>query len=137
MRIEQPAENEMSALLPPETLKRWKELVEKIESMYEVDQIWSKGFGEWIYEYKFRRGGKTLCTLYMKRDVANILITLGKAERDKYEADRAAFTARMNELYDKTETYHDGKWLWIPIDFDRSDIQKMLLIKRRPNRKQV
>lgn len=43
----------------------------------------------------------------------------------------------MNELYDKTETYHDGKWLWIPIDFDRSDIQKLLLIKRRPNRKQV
>lgn len=90
-----------------------------------------------MYEYKFRRGGKTLCTLYMKQNVANILITLGKAERDKYEADRAAFTARMNELYDKTETYHDGKWLWIPIDFDRSDIQKLLLIKRRPNRKQV
>lgn len=46
-------------------------------------------------------------------------------------------TLKMNELYDKTETYHDGKWLWIPIEFDRSDIQKLLLIKRRPNRKQV
>ncbi|MDD5901500.1 MAG: DUF3788 family protein [Lachnospiraceae bacterium] len=42
--------------------------------------MWSKGFGEWIYEYKFRRGGKTLCTLYMKQNVANILITLGKSE---------------------------------------------------------
>lgn len=137
MLIEQPTENEMGALLPAETMRRWKELVEKIESMYDVDRIWSKGFGEWIYEYKFRRGGKTLCTLYMKRDVANILITLGKAERDKYEADRAAFTVSMNELYGKTETYHDGKWLWIPIEFDWSDIQKLLLIKRRPNRKQV
>ena len=137
MRIEQPTENEMGALLPAEILRQWKELVEKIESMYEMDRIWSKGFGDWIYEYKFRRGGKTLCTLYMKQNIANILITLGKAERDKYEADRAAFTVRMNELYDKTETYHDGKWLWIPIDFDRSDIQKLLLIKRRPNRKQV
>lgn len=46
MRIEQPTENELGALLPAEILRQWKELVEKIESMYEMDRIWSKGFGE-------------------------------------------------------------------------------------------
>ncbi|MCI7766995.1 MAG: DUF3788 domain-containing protein [Oscillospiraceae bacterium] len=37
-----------------------------------------KGFGEWVYEYKYRRGGKTLCTFYAKQGTAVILIILGK-----------------------------------------------------------
>ena len=119
-----------------EEYKRWNTIVANIEKLYDVDQIWSKGFGDWIYEYKFRRGGKTLCTLYMKKNVAVILFTLGKKERDKYDEIRATFTDAMNNLYDETVSYHDGKWLWVPIDFEWSDMQELLQIKRRPNRKQ-
>ncbi len=134
MIIEQPKKKEISALLS-EDLNKWDKLVKNIEALYDVDQIWSKGFGDWIYEYKFRRGGKTLCTLYMKKDEATILITLGKAERDKYDSIRSTFSDAMNELYDKTPSLHDGKWLWIPINYDWNDIYNLLLIKRRPNRK--
>ncbi len=115
MIIEKPTEEQMNALLPLEKMKLWNNLVKKIEERYDVDQIWSKGFGDWIYEYKFRRGGKTLCTLYMKNENANILITLGKAEREKYDTDRMLFSDSMNDLYDRTDSLHDGKWLWIPI----------------------
>ena len=135
MSIKSPTEVERKTLLSGETLHKWDELVEKIENLYDVDQIWSKGFKDWVYEYKFRRGGKTLCTLYMKKNIANILITLGKAERDKYDTMRSTFSEEMNELYDGTETLHDGKWLWIPIQYDWKDIYNLLLIKRRPNRK--
>ena len=134
MVIEQPTKKEISALLSEE-LNKWDKLVKNIEALYDVDQIWSKGFGDWVYEYKFRIGGKTLCTLYMKKDEANILITLGKAERDKYDSIRSTFSDAMNELYDKTKSLHDGKWLWIPINYDWNDIYNLLLIKRRPNRK--
>jgi hypothetical protein len=134
MIIEKPTEEQMNALLPLEKMKLWNNLVKKIEERYDVDQIWSKGFGDWIYEYKFRRGGKTLCTLYMKNENANILITLGKAEREKYEADRKLFSASMNDLYVRTDSLHDGKWLWIPIEFDWNDISMLLRIKRRPNK---
>jgi len=115
----------------------WNRLTECIDQSYDVDKIWNKGFGDWIYEYKYRRGGKTLCTLYAKSGVANILITFGKSERDKFEMQRASFSESIQSLFDATESLHDGKWLWIPIDerlsFD--DIMKMLKIKRRPNRK--
>ena len=39
--------------------------------------------------------------------------------------------------YEKTETLHDGKWVWIPLDdqINIEDIIVMLKIKRRPNRK--
>jgi hypothetical protein len=134
MIIEKPTEEQMNALLPLEKMKLWNNLVKKIEERYDVDQIWSKGFGDWIYEYKFRRGGKTLCTLYMKNENANILITLGKAEREKYDTDRMLFSDSMNDLYDRTDSLHDGKWLWIPIEFDWNDISMLLRIKRRPNK---
>ncbi len=50
---------------------------------------------------------------------------------------RNAFSEQILELYDSTETYHDGKWLWIPIDerLSYNEILDMLKIKRRPNRK--
>ena len=112
-------------------------LMESIERLYEMETNWNKGFGDWVYEYKYRRGGKTLCTFYFKQDSANILIILGKAEREKLELHRSDFSEKLMALYDATNSYHDGKWLWIPIDAEllSDDIIKMLKIKRKPNRK--
>ena len=39
------------------------------------NRLWNKGFGDWMVEYKYRRGGKTLCTLYAKENNAALLIT--------------------------------------------------------------
>ncbi len=115
----------------------WNRLTECIDQLYDVDRNWDKGFGDWIYEYKYRRGGKTLCTFYAKPNIAKILIILGKNEREKFESQRAVFSEQILSLYDSTESFHDGKWLWIPIDekllFD--DILNMLKIKRKPNRR--
>ena len=63
-----------------EEYKRWNTIVANIEKLYDVDQIWSKGFGDWIYEYKFRRGGKTLCTLYKNLLKLIYIIMLTKQE---------------------------------------------------------
>lgn len=135
--MEQPTIEQMKELLNEDDLNSWFDLVKRIEEVYDVDQIWNKGFGDWIYEYKFRRGGKTLCTLYMKKNVATILITLGKAEQDKYESQRDAFSTEINKIYDSTKSLHDGKWLWIPINKNLSldDILRILMIKRKPNKK--
>ena len=127
----------LESLLGKDILDIWKCLVDSVDRLYDMDKIWNKGFGDWIYEYKYRRGGKTLCTFYAKQDVANILIILGKAEREKFEMIRETFSKQILTLYDSTSTYHDGKWLWIPLDekliFD--DVLMILKMKRRPNRK--
>ena len=130
-------ETELQDLLPKEILTKWYELTETIDSLYDVDKMWNKGFGDWDIEYKYRRGGKTLCTLYAKQDVATLLITYGKAERDKFEQIEKSVSGKLQVIYDNTESLHDGKWLWIPVDeaLDVQDIIMMLRIKRRPNRK--
>ena len=118
-------------------LEIWESLAESIDRLYEMDKYWNKGFGDWVYEYKYRRGGKTLCTFYAKQDVANLLVILGKMEREKFEQQRGSFSERFLALYDSTKIYYDGKWLWIPIDekLETEDILRLLKIKRRPNRK--
>ena len=128
---------QVNILLSKETLFMWNKLTDAIDSLYDVDRIWNKGFGAWKVEYKYRRGGKTLCTFYAKENAANLLITYGKAEREKFEKIKGSVSKQLQDIYDRTETLHDGKWLWIPLDNEISveDIVEMLKIKRRPNRK--
>lgn len=52
-------------LLPDNILQVWNELDNEVGSLYDMDKLWNKGFGDWEIEYKYRRGGKTLCTLYL------------------------------------------------------------------------
>ena len=128
---------QLDALLSKEVLLVWNELTDTIDLLYDVDRLWNKGFGSWKVEYKYRRGGKTLCTFYAKEDTANLLITYGKMEREKFEGLKATISKPLQDIYEKTETLHDGKWLWIPLDdqINTEDIVQMLKIKRRPNRK--
>ena len=135
--MDTPNQSTLEELIGSNNLDIWNKLVAVIEGLYEMDRTWNKGFGDWIYEYKYRRGGKTLCTFYAKQNVANILITLGKAEREKVEINRDDFSPSLLTLYNETKTYHDGKWLWIPIDevLSMDDIINLLKIKKRPNRK--
>ena len=135
--MDMPARDDMEALLGKDIAEIWERLAESIDELYEMDKYWNKGFGDWVYEYKYRRGGKTLCTFYAKQGVANLLIVLGKAEREKYEQQWEYFSEGILTLYESTKVLYDGKWLWIPIDekMETEDILRLLKIKRRPNRK--
>jgi len=115
----------------------WQELCTAIEAEYDTDRLWGKGFGCWTCEYKYRRGGKTLCTLYAKENTICLLVTLGKAEREIFDARRESFSDRILEIYDSTQNYHDGKWLWIELQDGslNAELLELLHIKRRPNRK--
>lgn len=135
--MDTPTQNVLEELIGSNKSDIWNIIATGIDDIYEMDKTWNKGFGDWIYEYKYRRGSKTLCTFYAKQDVANILIILGKKEREKLELKREDFSESILALYDETKTYHDGMWLWISIDENLSfdDIINLLKIKRRPNRK--
>ena len=54
-----------------------------------------------------------------------------------FEELKDTVSVMIQEIYDITESLHDGKWLWIPIDQNLKidDVITMLKIKRRPNRK--
>lgn len=88
-------------------------------------------------ELKFRCGGKTFVTLYVHEGYFTLLLIYGKAERARFEQQRTELNPILRALYEKSKTYHDGKWMFLDIrDAELlPDIRRMLLIKKRSNRK--
>ena len=133
-----PGEEEMTALVGQSLYDIWNQLCALIDENYDMDCLWDQGGKGWKYEYKYRRGGKTLCALYARENCVGFMVILGKEERLKFEAERGNYSKEVREIYEETQTYHDGKWLMFkPVDtslFD--DFMKLLRIKRRPNKKQ-
>lgn len=132
-----PDEKQLAGLTGGPLFDVWKRLCARIEEKYDMDRMWNKGGKEWVYEYKYRRGGKTLCALYARESCIGFMVILGKDERLKFEENRENYSKEVQKAYDEAKTYHDGKWImFLPEDtslFD--DFIRLLSIKRKPNRK--
>ena len=132
-----PTTEEMTALLGKSLYEVWNNLCALIDEHYDMEHLWDKGGKAWKYEYKYRRGEKTLCALYARENCVGFMVVLGKDERLKFEADKENFSKVVQEIYDNTPTYHDGKWvLFEPTDTSLfGDFIRLLSIKRKPNKK--
>ena len=132
-----PTESFMIELLGLSLYEIWQQLCMTIDKKYEMDRIWNNGGKKWTYEYKYRRGGKTLCCLYAKSNCIGFMIIFGKDERARFEDIRDTLSDSICKQYDEAKTYRDGKWVMFePVDtteFD--DYIKLLAIKRKPNKK--
>ena len=132
-----PNAEEMTNLVGKPLYEVWNKLCALIDDKYYMDCVWNNGGKVWKYEYKYRKGGKTLCSLYARENCIGFMIVFGKDERLKFEANREAYSKEIQETYDNTHTYHDGKWIMFePTDtLLFNDFIKLLSIKRKPNRK--
>ena len=132
-----PTAEEMTALVGQSLYEVWNKLCALIDENYDIEHLWNQGGKAWKYEYKYRKGGKTLCALYARENCIGFMIVLGKDERLKFETDKETYTKEVQEIYDNTHTYHDGKWIMFkPTDtFLFNDFIRLLRIKRKPNKK--
>lgn len=134
-----PSANDIAILLGSELYDVWEKLCSVIDEKYDMDRLWDNGGKAWTYEYKYRRGGKTLCTLYMKEKEIGFMVIFGKAEREKVETIREGLSDEVQKAYDEAKTFHDGKWVMFkPTDTsDFDDYLQLLAIKRKPNRRKA
>lgn len=134
MKIEKP---ELENLIGPAKTKAFYDLIAEINSLYDMEQVWGSGGKKWVYEYKFRKSGKTLCAFYFKEHVLGLMLIFGKDERAKVEEIRNELSHAALVAYGNAKTFHDGKWVMFDVT-DSSiigDLKKLLAIKRKPNRK--
>lgn len=132
-----PTTGELAALLGQPLFDVWMALIDRIDGQYDMDKLWNSGGKDWTYEYKYRRGGKTLCALYARKNGIGLRIIFGKNELLQFEANRAKYPAEIQQAYDKAKLYPDGKWVMFqPSDTALLDHYiELLSFKRRPNRK--
>ena len=133
-----PNTDELTALIGKSLYDVWNKLCALIDGNYDMDCLWNQGGKAWKYEYKYRRGGKTLCSLYARENCIGFMIVFGKDERSKFEVEKESYSKEVQEIYDNTHTYHDGKWIMFePTDTTLfNDFVRLLSVKRKPNRKQ-
>ena len=124
--------DEISAMLTPESTDAWVKLVGHIRVYYKMDELW-----DGKDELKFRWAGKTFVTLYLREGYFTVLLIYGKTERASFEAEADTYPTILQELYENSHTYHDGKWMSLDVRDGRiiPDLIRMLTIKRKPNRK--
>lgn len=134
-----PTEEELISIMGENIFKIWCNINDFIKTNYNIDFLWDKGGKSGVYELKYRKSGKTLCALYPREQEIRVLVIFGKVEREKFEASRADFSKNINDFYDSTHQYHDGKWLYINLVNSElvEDIKKLILIKKKPNKKLV
>jgi len=131
-----PTNQELNEMLGAEKYKVWAAVCNLIESLYEMEILRKNtNWNNWKYEHKYRRGGKTLCTLYSNEKGFMIQIVFGKEERAKFENEQHIYSDEVQSIYNNSTTYHDGKWMsFEPTSTLLEDIQRLLYIKRKPNK---
>ena len=121
-----------------EAKSMWDELTAYIEEAYQVKpQItYSKCSAQPGWNVKYRKGSRSLCTLYPMSGYFVTLVVVGSKEEEEVRTavDAEYFTAYVKELYDKTMYSAIGRWLMIEVkDKDvLDDIRSLLSIRIRP-----
>jgi hypothetical protein len=117
----------------PISFTQWSALRDWIASEYpgvfKPDWIYGGQKHGWSLRYK---KSKAFCTLVPEYGGFSAVVVLGGAERKKVDAKRDQLSPRLMEIYDASETYHDGKWLKIGIssENDLKGVTELLAMKR-------
>lgn len=111
----------------------WLRLKQYIESSYYfAPELINYGKHGWTIRY--RKSGKTLCSLFPEKGAFTALVVLGKKEAEKALSMMNQFNANVRKLLDDAEQLHDGRWLWIRVrrQSDINSIIELLKLKRKP-----
>lgn len=90
------------------TIKTQFQGIEKIEFS---SCSWEKG-----WNIKFKKAGKTLCTIYPRESFFTVMIVINKKEKEQIESVLPECTAQLQEIYHQTKEGNNQKWLMIDLE---------------------
>ena len=130
-----PNDTEIAEWIGYEAYEYWKHVTHLIErnysSIFTPEWLFGGKKHGWSLRYK---KNKSFCTFIPEKNRFALLIVFGAKEREKVENIRDSLSTRTQMEYDKTTTYHDGKWVLLTINSDKvvEDVMNLLVIKRKP-----
>ncbi|UCF58440.1 MAG: DUF3788 domain-containing protein [Candidatus Bathyarchaeota archaeon] len=135
-KTRKPTAEEMVSFIGEQAKDAWLETKRFIKDRYDLvpETIFYGTKYGWTIRY--RKGSKTLCSLFPEKGGFTVLIVLGKKESEKALSIRNELSTKIHKLLGNTEQLHDGRWLWIRLltTSDTDDIKKLLQIKRKPKK---
>ena len=135
-KTRKPTAEEMVSFIGEQAKEAWLEIKRFIKDRYDLvpETIFYGTKYGWTIRY--RKGGKTICSLFPEKGGFTVLIVLGKKESEKALLIRNELSTKIHKLLGNTEQLHDGRWLWIRLltTSDTDDVKKLLQIKRKPKK---
>lgn len=89
---------------------------------------WEKG-----WNIKFKKAGKTLCTIYPRECYFTVMVVVGAKEKPHVEAVLPECTAELQRIYQQTREGNGQRWLMIDIEDKEKlyyDILHLIQIRR-------
>lgn len=111
----------------------WDELCRHIEDTYRaaprMEHSVCSGAPGW--NVKYRKGGRSLCTLYPHSGFAVCLVVIGRREASETELLLSGLSREIQELYASANPVNGCRWLMIPLTSPQilSDIKKLIQIR--------
>lgn len=88
------------------------------------------------WNVKFRKSGKSLCTLYLREGYFTALVVVGRKEKAAVESILPEYCPAVQEVYLRTEEGNGQRWLMIDLEDEDQRFQDVLrLIHIRSGRK--
>jgi len=133
-KAHKPSDEEIVDFIGEQAKEAWLDIRRYIEDHYDFipETIFYGTKYGWTIRY--RKSGKTLCSLFPEKGGFTVLITLGKKESEKALSIQDELSAKIRSLFKETKQLRDGRWLWIRMltISDTVDVKKLIQIKRKP-----
>jgi hypothetical protein len=110
----------------------WQRLVHFIAEKYQLQADLSFGGKNYGWNLWYRKSGKSLVSLYPQSASLIAQVVLGREQVE--QALTLPLGEKVARMVKETPQLHDGKWLFIPVttEQDASDVEQLLLLKKRP-----
>lgn len=114
----------------------FQELCQYMETEYKAlckieysKDVWQRG-----WNIKFRKAGKSLCTVYPKEGYFTVLVVVSNKEREPVETLLPQMSDEIQTIYRETKEGNGQRWLMINLKVDGavySDVLKLIATRRQ------
>lgn len=116
-----------------------KEIIcDKVKETYQVKESLEYSSCSWEpgWNVKFKKSGKSLCTIYPRELFFTVLIVVGKKEKEAVETQLPQCSSRLQEIYSQTKEGNGQRWLMIDLEDEDALYEEVFwLMKLRSGRK--
>lgn len=114
----------------------WLEIRKYVEENYDFTPELIYYGQKYGWTLRYRKSGKTLCSLFPEKDAFTVLVVLGKKEVEKTFSIIDRLNPEARTLFENAEQKRDGRWLWIRVlIYDDVESIKVFLNVRRKRTK--
>lgn len=139
----QPSDAEMTDFIGHPVADAWNALRHFLAETYNIAPAFNSGGKKYGWNLQHRAGGRPLCEMYPENGSFTALVVLGKVELEQALGKIDTFGPVVQKALLETPGFHDGCWMYIRVadpltcQQDVQDIQRLILIKKKPPKKKA